>query len=74
MTYQWQTTDFVGLNTAELYAILRLRQEVFVVEQDCRYQDLDNLDQGAVHILCWQDNELLASTTTCSTGRITTSE
>ncbi len=60
MTYQWQTTDFVGLNTAELYAILRLRQEVFVVEQDCRYQDLDNLDQGAVHILCWQDNELLA--------------
>jgi ElaA protein len=60
MTYQWQTTEFAGLNTTELYTALRLRQEVFALEQDCLYQDLDNLDQRAVHILCWQDGELLA--------------
>jgi ElaA protein len=60
MAYQWQTTEFAGLNTVELYAALRLRQEVFGVEQDCTYQDLDNLDQKAIHILCWQDGELLA--------------
>tara|TARA_R110001599_G_scaffold353459_1_gene592471 strand:+ start:176958 stop:177413 length:456 start_codon:yes stop_codon:yes gene_type:complete len=60
MNYQWQTTEFAGLNGAALYAVLRLRQDVFVVEQDCRYQDIDNLDQGAVHILCWQEGELLA--------------
>jgi ElaA protein len=60
MTYRWQMTEFAELNTAELYAALQLRLEVFVVEQDCRYQDLDNLDQSAVHMLCWQDSELLA--------------
>ena len=60
MAYRWQTTEFSELNTAELYAALRLRQEIFVNEQDCIYQDLDNLDQGAIHILCWQEGELLA--------------
>ena len=60
MTYQWQTTEFAELNVAELYAALRLRQEVFALEQDCLYQDLDNFDQGAVHILCWEGSELLA--------------
>tara|TARA_R110001592_G_scaffold363393_1_gene687209 strand:- start:49794 stop:50249 length:456 start_codon:yes stop_codon:yes gene_type:complete len=60
MNYQWQTTEFAGLNGAALYAVLQLRQDVFVVEQDCRYQDIDNLDQGAVHMLCWQEGELLA--------------
>jgi ElaA protein len=60
MTYQWQTTAFDGLDTRQLYALLRLRQEVFTVEQASIYLDLDNLDQGAIHILCWQDGELLA--------------
>lgn len=60
MAYQWQTTEFPGLSTLELYAALRLRQEVFSVEQDCAYLDLDNLDQGAIHMLCWQDGHLLA--------------
>ena len=42
---------FYELNNHELYQILRLRSEVFVVEQDCVYQDLDNKDQISVHIL-----------------------
>lgn len=60
MAYQWKTTEFSRLGTVDLYAALRLRQEVFVVEQDCSYLDLDNLDQQAVHMLCWQDGNLLA--------------
>ena len=60
MTYQWQTTEFAGLKAAELYSALRLRQDVFVLEQDCLYPDLDGLDQRAVHILCWQGGELQA--------------
>lgn len=60
MTYQWQTSDFGGLNTLELYAALRLRQQVFVLEQNCAYLDLDNLDQDAVHMMCWREGDLLA--------------
>ena len=41
---------FCELNNQELYQILRLRSEVFVVEQDCVYQDLDNKDQISIHI------------------------
>ena len=60
MTYQWQTCDFAGLSNGQLYAALRLRQQVFVLEQDCLYLDLDNLDQDAIHMLCWQNGLLLA--------------
>ena len=52
MTPQWNTLSFAELGADQLYAILRLRQEVFVVEQNCVYLDLDNRDQQAVHILC----------------------
>ena len=43
------TKTFSELNIEELYQILRLRSEVFVVEQDCVYQDIDNKDQKAIH-------------------------
>lgn len=42
---------FEELTTTELYQLLRLRSEVFVVEQDCVYQDIDNKDQKALHVL-----------------------
>ena len=60
MSYSWQTLPFAVLSTNELYALLRLRQEVFVVEQDCIYLDLDGRDQQAIHMLCWSGTELLA--------------
>ena len=41
---------FGELSIDELYAILRHRSEIFIVEQDCVYQDLDDMDQGAVHL------------------------
>jgi ElaA protein len=56
----WQALTFSELSREQLYAILRLRQEVFVVEQNCVFQDLDNLDQGATHMLCLEGERLLA--------------
>lgn len=47
----WHFSLFEDLSRSELYAIFRLRAAVFVVEQDCAYQDLDNEDQNAVHLL-----------------------
>ncbi len=46
-----QIKTFYELNTQELYAILQLRSEVFVVEQDCVYQDIDGKDEKALHII-----------------------
>jgi ElaA protein len=53
---------FEALTTNELYAILRLRSEVFVVEQDCVYQDLDDKDKRAIHVMGWYDNTIVAYT------------
>ncbi len=60
MAQRWHTAAFTELDTAELYAILRLRQEVFAVEQQSIYLDLDGKDQVAEHMMCWQGEELLA--------------
>jgi len=51
---------FNELSTHELYVILQLRSEVFVVEQDCVYQDLDNKDLDAYHVLGILDKEIVA--------------
>ena len=51
---------FEELTVSELYEVLRLRAEVFCVEQDCVYQDLDGKDQVAVHVLMYEEGELLA--------------
>ena len=56
MAITWQLSTFDDLTTAHLYAILRLRQQVFVVEQQCIYQDCDGLDQKAHHLLAWDCN------------------
>ncbi|GAB2883310.1 GNAT family N-acetyltransferase [Microbulbifer echini] len=55
---QWQWCSFHQLSIDQLYEILRMRQEVFTVEQDCPYQDADGKDQSAWHLICWdKDNE-----------------
>ena len=53
---------FSELNIEELYQILRLRSEVFVVEQDCVYQDIDNKDQNAIHLYYIDNDEIVAYT------------
>ena len=51
---------FHELTTQELYNILQLRSEVFVVEQNCIYQDIDGKDQKAAHIFIEQNKDILA--------------
>lgn len=60
MTQQWQAATFGQLSNRELYEILKLRQEVFAVEQNSIYVDPDGLDLEAIHISLWQDGRLLA--------------
>jgi ElaA protein len=59
---EWIVKTFKELTTDELYALLRLRSEIFVVEQACVFQDMDNADQQAVHVMGYLDNELVAYT------------
>ena len=47
----WQWSTFANLSVTELYALLRLRSAVFVVEQNCVFQDLDGADAQAMHLL-----------------------
>ena len=53
---------FNELTIQELYSLLKLRSEIFVVEQDCVYQDLDGKDAKALHILGITKNEIVAYT------------
>ena len=59
---QWQDLHHSELTVHSLYALLKLRCEVFVVEQTCPYQDIDGDDLVGEnrHILGWRDNELVA--------------
>ncbi|MGB5189000.1 GNAT family N-acetyltransferase [Robiginitalea sp.] len=52
--------SFDALSPAELYALLRLRSEIFVVEQQCLYLDQDGKDALALHVLGWKGRELCA--------------
>jgi ElaA protein len=51
---------FIELSITELYEILQLRSEVFVVEQNCVYQDIDGKDQKAIHVLGYYEGVLAA--------------
>lgn len=57
---QWEWRTFEELNNQELYDILSLRQEVFVIEQHCFYSDLDYQDQQAMHLLGINEGKLTA--------------
>jgi len=56
----WILKPFDDLTPKELYKILQLRNEVFIVEQNCPYQDLDNKDLKAFHLMGTQDQQLVA--------------
>lgn len=62
MTIDWHLKKFDELTALELYTILRLRSEVFVVEQTCAYQDMDNKDLYCHHLLGWHGDQLVAYT------------
>jgi ElaA protein len=54
LTVTWQCTPFAELTAGELYAVMEVRQRVFVVEQRCAYLDADGFDHLALHLLGWR--------------------
>jgi ElaA protein len=62
MQIRWELKKFEELTPYELYDVLQLRSEVFVVEQNCVYQDMDGNDQQSYHLLGTHENKLVAYT------------
>ena len=62
MNITWHCKAFNELTPGELYSILQLRNEVFIVEQNCPYQDCDGKDQHSQHFMGWQQDKLVAYT------------
>ncbi len=62
MIINWECKPFHTLTPDELYCILKLRIEVFVIEQNCVFQDCDDKDQESYHYMGWQKNKLVAYT------------
>jgi len=60
MNPNWKIKPFEALTTTELYAILQLRSEVFVVEQNCVYQDIDGKDVKALHLIGEYEGKIVA--------------
>ena len=54
--------NYSDLTKDELYDLLQLRSEIFVVEQDCVYQDIDRKDQKSLHVLGYKNDNLIAYT------------
>jgi ElaA protein len=60
MSLIWKIKPFEALSLSELYNVLQLRSEVFVVEQNCVYQDIDGKDQKALHVIGEYNGETVA--------------
>ena len=60
MELKFEIKRFNELSTQELYSVLQLRSEVFVVEQNCVYQDIDGKDAKAIHLLGSFNGEIVA--------------
>ena len=82
MEINWVYKTFNNLTSVELYAIMQLRNAVFVVEQNCVYQDADGKDAASYHLMAWNGNNLAAycrilppglSFTEASIGRVVSS-
>lgn len=63
-----EVKTFTELTLQELYRILQLRSEVFVVEQDCVYQDIDGKDEKALHVIGTKNNNIIAYTRLFKSG------
>lgn len=70
MQIQWVLKKFEELTPYQLYAILQLRNEVFVVEQNCVFQDADDKDQNSYHLMGFYNNKLVAYTRLVPAGEI----
>jgi len=60
MEIVFKIKQYNKLSIAEMYSLLQLRSEVFVVEQNCIYQDIDEKDEKAIHVLGYYNGDLAA--------------
>jgi ElaA protein len=60
MELKWKIKPFEALTVNELYDLLKLRSEIFVLEQNCVYLDLDGKDKKALHLIGEYDNKIVA--------------
>jgi ElaA protein len=60
MNIVWQICAFRELSAPQLYALLAAREAVFIVEQNCAYQDIDGLDLAATHLIGWSGDTVAA--------------
>jgi ElaA protein len=60
MIIEWQWCSLNDLSAKQLYALFATRSAVFVVEQNCPYQDLDGADLAALHLIAWSGDEVAA--------------
>jgi ElaA protein len=60
MNLEWKIKRFETLSTKELYDLLQLRAEVFIVEQNCVYQDIDGKDEKALHMIGEDNGQIVA--------------
>ena len=70
MNIRWQCKPFNELSSHELYKILHLRNAVFVVEQNCVFQDADDKDEGCLHLMGFLNDILIAYTRIVPPGYI----
>lgn len=57
-TFNWQWSALSELSPRQVYAVFAARVAVFIVEQECAYQDLDGLDIEAEHLIAWSGPEV----------------
>ena len=57
----WQWRQYIALSRDEAVAMFKLRQDVFIVEQNCPFHDIDGLDPDAEHLLGWYQGQLVAT-------------
>jgi ElaA protein len=60
MSIQWKIKPFKALSASEMYSLLQLRSQVFVVEQNCVYQDIDGKDYKALHLMGEYNGKIVA--------------
>lgn len=67
---RWSVVPFSQLSGADVYALLALRQRVFVVEQTCAFLDADGVDADCLHVLAWSGDTLVACARLVPAGRV----
>lgn len=65
---QFECRHFTELTPGQLYEIIHLRNAVFVVEQNCVFQDADHKDEQSYHLMAWKENELAGYTRLLAPG------